>query len=104
MNRMVCRQLDVIAAMHHAMTRYGPDGGLSAAERMGGIDMLLAYTRHAAQAIGLDSEIGSLTEAKQADFIVTDRDVLDDAIDVESMKNTEVLSTYFADKQVYSAP
>ncbi len=107
-------------AMHHAMTRYGPDGGLNAAERMDRFDMLLAYTlhaaqaigldrdigslttRHAAQAIGLDRDIGSLTEGKQADFIVVDRDVLD--VDVESLKDTQVLSTYFAGKKVYSAP
>lgn len=89
-------------AMHHGMTRYGPAGGLSATERMDKMDMLLAYTRHAAQAIGLDQDIGSLTEGKLADFIVIDRDVLD--ADVESLKDTQVLSTYFAGKKVYSAP
>lgn len=80
-------------AMHHAMTRSGPDGGLNAAERMDRVSMLLAYTLHAAQAIGLDSRIGSLEAGKQADFIVLDRDVL--SVDVASLKSTRVLATYF---------
>lgn len=89
-------------AMHHGMTRYGPEGGLGAAERMDRNGMLLAYTRHAAQAIGLDQDIGSLTKGKLADFIVLDRDVLE--VDVASLKDTQVLSTYFAGEKVYSAP
>ncbi len=88
-------------AMHHAMTRSGPDGGLNEAERMDRTDMLLAYTRHAAQAIGLEREIGTLTEGKRADFIVVDRDVLD--VDVESLQNTKVLETFFGGEKVYSA-
>lgn len=89
-------------AMHHAMTREGPDGGLNPAERMDIRSMLLAYTRHAAQAMGMESRIGSLVEGKQADFIVVDRDVLD--VDAESLKNTQVLATYFAGRKVYGAP
>lgn len=88
-------------AMHNAMTRHGPGGGLSPAERMDRMGMLLAYTRHAAMAIGLDHHIGSLTVGKQADFVVIDRDVLD--VDIESIKDTQVLSTYFAGKKVYEA-
>lgn len=85
-------------AMHHAMTRSGPDGGLNAAERLDRESMFLAYTLHAAQAIGLDQRIGSLEPGKQADFIVLDRDVLD--VDVESLKETRVLETYFAGRKV----
>lgn len=88
-------------AMHHAMTREGPDGGLNPAERMDKNSMLLAYTRHAAQAIGLEDRIGSLTVGKQADFIVVDRDVLD--VDNEALKETQVLATYFAGNKVYQA-
>lgn len=88
-------------AMHHAMTRYGPNGGLNPAERLDLNSMLLAYTRHAAQAIGLADEIGSLTVGKQADFIVLDRDVLE--VDVESLAQTQVLETYFAGQLVYQA-
>lgn len=89
-------------AMHHAMTRLGPDGGLNPAERMDKTSMLLAYTRHAAQAIGLANKIGTLSVGKQADFIVLDRDVL--AVDAESLKQTQVLQTYFAGRKVYEAP
>jgi len=88
-------------AMHHAMTRQGPDGGLNPAERLDKTSMLLAYTRHAAQAIGLADKIGTLAPGKQADFIVVDRDVLE--VDAESLKNTQVLETYFAGAKVYAA-
>jgi len=88
-------------AMHHAMTRAGPDGGLNPAERMDRVSMLLAYTRHAAQAIGLENEIGSLAAGKQADFIVVDRDVLE--VNNEALKQTQVLATYFAGNKVYEA-
>lgn len=85
-------------AIHHAMTRYGPDGGLNAAERLDLETMLLAYTRHAAQAIGLEDQIGTLAVGKQADFIVLDRDVLE--VDLESLAQTQVLQTYFAGQEV----
>lgn len=88
-------------AMHHAMTRQGPDGGLNPAERLDKITMLLAYTRHAAQAIGMADKIGTLTPGKQADFIVVDRDVLE--VDAESLKQTQVLETYFGGVRVYAA-
>ncbi|PWL16542.1 amidohydrolase [Falsochrobactrum shanghaiense] len=88
-------------AMHHAMIRGGPDGGLNPEERLDVETMLLAYTRHAAQAIGLAHEIGTLTAGKQADFIVVDRDVLE--VDVELLRQTKVLETYFAGKKVYES-
>lgn len=88
-------------AMHHAMTREGPDGGLNPAERLDINSMLLAYTRHAAEAIGLEDSIGSLTAGKQADFIIVDRDVLN--VDNEALKQTQVLATYFAGDKVYEA-
>ncbi|WP_188074583.1 hypothetical protein [Pusillimonas sp. ANT_WB101] len=40
-------------------------------------------------------------EGKRAGFIVIARDVLD--VDVESLKDFQVLNTYFAEKKVYSA-
>lgn len=89
-------------AMHHAMTRLGPEGGLNPAERMDASSMLLAYTRHAAQAIGQAEQIGSLAAGKQADFIVLDRDVL--AVDAAALKETQVLATYFAGRKIYEAP
>ena len=88
-------------AMHHAMTRSGPDGGLNAGERMDKDSMFRAYTINAARAIRMEREIGSLEVGKQADFIVLDRDVLE--VDVEALKDTQVLATYFAGRQVYGA-
>lgn len=89
-------------AMHHAMTRQGQGGGLNPAERLDATSMLLAYTRHAAQAIGLADRIGTLQPGKQADFIVVDRDVLE--ADAEALGQTQVLATYFGGRQVYAAP
>ncbi|WP_343314765.1 amidohydrolase [Brucella sp. BE17] len=88
-------------AMHHGMTRQGPDGGLNPAEKLDVVTMLLAYTRHAAQAIGLADKIGTLSVGKQADFIIVDRDVLN--VEVDAIKDTKVLETYFAGKKVYEA-
>ncbi|ENT43351.1 hypothetical protein P046_01570 [Brucella suis 06-997-1672] len=87
-------------AMHHAMTREGPDGGLNKAERLDLNTMLLAYTIHAAKAAGIDDKAGSLTKGKQADFIIVDRDIFNVSYDL--FKNTKVLQTYFAGKLVYS--
>ncbi|MCB5364426.1 amidohydrolase family protein [Pusillimonas sp. CC-YST705] len=88
-------------AMHNAMTRHGPDGGLNAAERLGREDMFMAYTLNAARVMGMSSEIGSIQAGKQADFIVVDRDVL--TVPVESLKATRVLQTYFQGQPVYIA-
>ncbi|WP_221079236.1 amidohydrolase family protein [Alcaligenes faecalis] len=88
-------------AIHHAMTRSGPGGGLNAGERMDKDSMFTAYTINAARAIRMEGKIGSLEAGKQAEFIVLDRDVLE--VDVETLKDTRVLATYFAGQQVYGA-
>lgn len=88
-------------AMHHAITRHGLDTGLNQNERLDIHSMLLAYTRNAALAIGLQEQIGTLSVGKQADFIVIDRDVL--TVDVESLLKTQVIKTFFAGQEVYSS-
>ncbi|MBN8726918.1 MAG: amidohydrolase [Xanthomonadales bacterium] len=88
-------------AMHHGMTRGGPGGGLNAAERLDRETMLLAYTRHAATAIGLGERIGVIASGRQADFVVLDRDVL--AVDVESLRATRVLQTWFGGRAVFTS-
>lgn len=88
-------------AIHHAMTRHGPGDGLNAGERLDRESMFMAYTLHAARAIGMAQKIGSIQAGKQADFIVLDRDVL--AVEVESLKQTQVLQTYFGGRRVYDA-
>lgn len=87
-------------AMHHAMTREGPDGGLNKDERLDLNTILLAYTIHAAKAAGMEDKTGSLEKGKQADFIIVDRDIFEVSHDV--FKNTKVFQTYFSGKLVYS--
>ncbi len=86
-------------AMHHGMTRGGPDGGLNAAERLDREAMLLAYTRHAADAIGLGERVGSIAVGMSADFAVLDRDVL--AVELEALRGTRVLETWFGGRRVH---
>lgn len=86
-------------AMHNAMTRHGPEGGLNAGERLSREDMFMAYTLNAARTIGLAGEIGSIEPGKQADFIVVDRDLLE--VPAEALKETRVLQTYFQGRLIY---
>ncbi|QXI17852.1 amidohydrolase [Pseudomonas hamedanensis] len=88
-------------AMAQAITRVGPLGVLNADERLDRETMFYAYTANAARAIGLDRQIGSLTPGKQADFIVLDRDVF--SVDDKALHDTQVLQTWFAGRNVYTA-
>ncbi|MDH4874560.1 amidohydrolase [Pseudomonas sp. BN515] len=89
-------------AIHQAISREGPKGVLNADERIDRETMLQAYTLNAARTIGLEQRIGSLTTGKQADFIILDRDVL--SVDDKDLAETRVLKTYFAGREVFSAP
>lgn len=88
-------------AMAQAITRVGPLGVLNADERLDRETLFYAYTANAARAIGLDRQIGSLTPGKQADFIVLDRDVF--SVDDKALHDTQVLQTWFAGRNVYTA-
>lgn len=89
-------------AIAQASTRKGPKGVLNKDEEIGRDTMFYAYTRNAARAIGLDSQIGSLVPGKQADLIVLDRDVF--SVSDEQLADTQVLKTYFGGREVYSRP
>ncbi|MDH4562507.1 amidohydrolase [Pseudomonas sp. BN411] len=89
-------------AIHQAISREGPKGVLNADERIDRETMLQAYTLNAARTIGLEQRIGSLSAGKQADFIILDRDVL--SVDDKDLAETRVLKTYFAGREVFSAP
>ncbi|WP_085695891.1 amidohydrolase [Pseudomonas sp. B26(2017)] len=88
-------------AMAQAITRTGPLGVLNADERLDRETMFYAYTANAARTIGLEQQIGSLSPGKQADFIVLDRDVF--SVDDKALHGTQVLQTWFAGRQVYTA-
>jgi len=68
-------------------------------------DLLDAYTRNGAEALGRGGEFGSLEPGKSADFIVLDQDVLElaRAGQPEKIAATKVLATWFQGRQVYKA-
>lgn len=72
---------------------------LNAAEAIDRQVMFQAYTLNAARTMRLEQQIGSLKVGKQADMIVVDRDVLD--VDAETLRDTQVLQTWFAGKLIY---
>ncbi|WP_289538837.1 amidohydrolase [Pseudomonas sp. SO81] len=87
-------------AIYQAVSRQGPKGVLNQAEAIDRETMFQAYTLNAARALLLDQQIGSLKPGKQADLIVLDRDVFQVA--PEALRDTQVLATYFAGREVFS--
>jgi len=88
-----------IAAIYQAETRVGPEGVLFPEQRMPRMAMLYAYTRNAADVLNQLKTIGSLVPGKRADLVLLDRDVL--TVSDDELKDTKVLSTVFAGKQVF---
>ncbi|MBH3361331.1 amidohydrolase [Pseudomonas guariconensis] len=86
-------------AIYQAVSRKGPKGVLNADEAIDRQTMFQAYTLNAARAMRLEQQVGSLKVGKQADMIVLDRDVL--SVDPEALRDTQVLQTWFAGKQIY---
>lgn len=84
------------------MTRKGPKGVLNADEAIDRQVMFQAYTLNAARMIRLEDSIGSLKPGKQADMVVLDRDVF--TVKPEALRDTQVLTTWFAGREVYSRP
>jgi predicted amidohydrolase YtcJ len=88
-------------AIYQAVSRKGPKGVLNAAEDIDRETMFQAYTLNAARTIGLDRQIGSLAPGKQADLILLDRDVFE--VEPEALRDTRVLKTWFAGREVFEA-
>lgn len=86
-------------AIYQAMTRLGPQGVLNTKEAVDRDTMFRAYTLGSARLMQLDDRIGSLEPGKQADMIVVDRDVF--SITPEQLRDTRVLATYFAGREVF---
>ncbi|UTL89308.1 amidohydrolase [Pseudomonas fluorescens] len=86
-------------AIYQAVSRKGAKGVLNADEAIHRETMFQAYTLNAARAMRLEQQVGSLKVGKQADMIVLDRDVLN--VDPETLRDTQVLQTWFAGKQIY---
>ncbi|WP_371227945.1 amidohydrolase [Pseudomonas sp. QE6] len=89
-------------AIYQALERVGPKGVLNAAEEVDRMTMFQAYTLNAARTLRLEDSIGSLKPGKQADLILLDRDVF--KVEPEALRDTRVLKTWFAGREVYSRP
>ncbi|GAA2856771.1 amidohydrolase [Microbacterium arabinogalactanolyticum] len=63
-------------------------------------EALTVFTLNAARAMGLGAQTGSLTPGKSADFVVLDRDAV--AGPPEEIIDAEVVSTWFAGREVFS--
>ena len=63
---------------------------------------LRIYTINSARAMGMDRQTGSIEVGKSADFIVLDRKLFE--IPIEQVHLVTVRHTYFAGREVYSAP
>jgi predicted amidohydrolase YtcJ len=88
--------------MQMAVTRAQPGlPALNPAEAISLPEVIAAYTRDGARAIGREGEIGALSVGKSADFIVLDRDIL--AVPIADVAGTKVLQTWFMGRQVYAA-
>ena len=76
------------------------DGAWYPEQRISFDEALYAYTQIGADLSGWGEEIGSITKGKWADFVILDQR-LNDPVGRE-LKDTLVLSTFFAGKEVYS--
>ncbi|MDH4582054.1 amidohydrolase [Pseudomonas sp. BN415] len=88
-------------AIYQAVSRKGPKGVLNPDEEIDRETMFQAYTLNSARTMGLEKEIGSLAPGKQADLILLDRDVFQ--VQPEALRDTRVLKTWFAGREVFSA-
>lgn len=88
--------------MQMAVTRAQPGlPALNAREEITLPEVIEAYTINGARALGRDSEFGSLSPGKSADFIELDQDILN--VPADKVAATKVLRTWFMGRTVYEA-
>jgi len=96
--------LNPLVGIHAAVTRRRADGspgpeGWHPDQRLTVVEAVHAYTLGAAQAVGLDDRLGSLSPGKLADLIVLDRDIFE--CDPIEIKGAQVQATMIGGRFVY---
>ena len=96
--------LNPLVGIHAAVTRRRADGspgpeGWHPDQRLTVAEAVHAYTLGAAQAVGLDDRLGSLSPGKLADLIVLDRDIFE--CDPIEIKGAQVQATMIGGRFVY---
>ena len=78
---------------------------MNAAEGLGILDAIDAYTINGARLMQQDDLAGSLEAGKKADFIVLDQDIIALARngEIDAVSETAVLETWFDGELVYSS-
>ncbi len=93
-----------LVGIHAAVTRQRADGspgpeGWYPEQRLSVEEAVRAYTSSAAQAVGLDDRLGSLSPGKLADLVVLDRDIFE--CDPMEIKDAQVQATFIGGQRVY---
>jgi hypothetical protein len=78
-----------------------PAGGWRLEERLTRDEALACFTRWAADAAGMDDQVGTLAVGRRADFLVLDRDIME--VPAEEIWRTQVLRTVIDGETVYEA-
>ena len=76
-----------------------PEGGYHPEQKVSVYDAVCMYSRNTAYANGQLDVLGSIEAGKFADLVVIDRDIF--TVPVSDIKDTQVLNTYLAGKEVY---
>lgn len=94
--------------LEKAVTRQQDETGrvYNPAEKISLTDALDAYTINGAKMLQNEQITGSLEAGKKADFVILDTDLLalDAAGNAHQISDTQVLSTWFDGRKIYSAP
>ena len=90
----LCMQVAVTGAYEPGMKAWQPD------ELIDRYQFLQAMTYNGAWQLHLEKERGSIEEGKYADFVILDEDIL--TCDAQSLKDVQVLKTFFEGQEVYS--
>ena len=89
-----CMEVAVTGKYEPGMDAFQPE------ELIDRYQFLQAMTYNGAWQLHLEKERGSIEEGKYADFVILDEDVL--TCDVQSIKDVQVLKTFFEGREVYS--